>query len=123
MADWFEAGREGEYVAIAIAVAVSGVGGREVAASGRVDWVRAEGYYGWVGGVRGEVLFVGEEPACQCLLEVGDACEGGYVREVEVGEAHFDLFLFLYTGLVCRLGTVVVSRVGGVFALYSEEGV
>lgn len=55
LADWFEAGWEGQCVGIGI---VEGVGGREVAPAGRVYGIRAEGYYGWVGGVRREVLFV-----------------------------------------------------------------
>lgn len=35
-------------------------------------------------------LFVGEEAGCESFLKVGDAGEGGYVWEVEVGEAHCD---------------------------------
>ena len=55
MADWFQAGWEGECVGIGI---VDGVGGWEVAPAGGVYGIRAEGYYGWVRGVRREVLFV-----------------------------------------------------------------
>ena len=109
-ADWFEGWWEGEGAAAAdcaIAVAGAGVGGGKVASPGCVDWIGREcydcGVWGWVVGCIVGVceLFVGEESRGECLLEVGDSREGGYVWEVEVGEAHFVGVWFFLSICLC----------------------